>query len=100
MSKAGKATVMEKEDRLLVTDYSDNLEMVEKVLKSIDRPRPQVRITALIYDISLQDIENLGINWNQAIHGQPDATGKARSVKSASIRSRKCRFKPAPPEAR
>ena len=31
---------MEKEDRLLVTDYSDNLEMVEKVLKSIDRPRP------------------------------------------------------------
>jgi general secretion pathway protein D len=80
MSKAGRATVLEKEDRLLVTDYSDNLEMVEKVLKSIDRPRPQVRITALLYDISLQDIENLGINWNQAIHGHPDATGKAQSV--------------------
>jgi general secretion pathway protein D len=80
MSKAGKATVLDKEDRLLVTDYSDNLEMVEKVLKSIDRPRPQVRITALLYDISLQDIENLGINWNQAVHGHPDATGKAQSV--------------------
>jgi general secretion pathway protein D len=79
LSKAGKATVMEKEDRLLVTDYSDNLEMVEKVLKSIDRPRPQVRITALLYDISLQDIEKLGINWNQAVHGHPDATGAAQS---------------------
>jgi general secretion pathway protein D len=80
LSKAGKATIMEKEDRLLVTDYSDNLEMVEKVLKSIDRPRPQVRITALLYDISLQDIEKLGINWNQSIHGHPDSTGKAQSV--------------------
>src|SRR4051812_42248668 len=80
LSKAGRATVLDKEDRLLVTDYSDNLEMVEKVLKSIDRPRPQVRITALLYDISLQDIERLGINWNQAIHGHPDSTGKAQSV--------------------
>lgn len=80
MSKAGRATVMEKEDRLLVTDYSDNLEMVEKVLKSIDRPRPQVRITALLYDISLQDIEKLGINWNHSIHGRPDAAGDPQSV--------------------
>lgn len=77
LSKAGKATVMEKEDRLLVTDYGDNLAMVEKVLKSIDHPRPQVRITALIYDLSLKDIEDLGINWNHAIKTNIDATGKA-----------------------
>ena len=75
LSKSGKATAMDKEDRVLVTDYSDNLAMVEKVLASIDRPRPQVRITALIYDISLRDIEKLGINWNPSIHGRPDAAG-------------------------
>jgi general secretion pathway protein D len=80
LSKAGRATVLEKEDRLLVTDYPDNLEMVEKVMRSIDRPRPQVRITALLYDISLQDIEQLGINWNQQIHGHPDSTGKPQGV--------------------
>jgi general secretion pathway protein D len=80
LSKAGKATALEHEDRLLVTDYSDNLEMVEKVLKSVDQPRPQVRITALLYDISLEDIERLGINWNNSIHGHPDATGKAQGV--------------------
>ncbi len=79
LSKAGKVTILEKEDRLLVTDYSDNLEMVEKVMRSIDRPRPQVRITALLYDISLEDIEKLGINWNQAVHGHPDASGVAQS---------------------
>jgi general secretion pathway protein D len=75
MSKSGRAAIMEKEDRLLVADYPDNLAMVEKVLASIDRPRPQVRITALIYDISLRDIERIGINWNATFHGRPDASG-------------------------
>ena len=37
---------------LVVTDFAPNLAMVDKVLQMIDRPRPQVRITALIYDIS------------------------------------------------
>lgn len=79
MSKAGKCSVLEKEDRLLVTDYHDNLQMIEKVLASVDRPRPQVRITALIYNIGLEDVEKLGINWNDAFHGRPDANGVAQN---------------------
>ena len=75
LSKDGRVGVMEKEDRLLVTDYAENLAMVEKVLARIDRPRPQVRITALIYDISLQDIEQLGINGNQESQTRSDANG-------------------------
>lgn len=67
LSKSGRAAVMEREDRLVVTDFAPNLAMVEKVLEVIDRPRPQVRITALIYDISLQDVTKLGINWNQGV---------------------------------
>ncbi len=67
LSKSGRAAVLEREDRLVVTDFAPNLVMVEKVLDMIDRPRPQVRITALIYDISLQDITQLGINWNQGV---------------------------------
>jgi general secretion pathway protein D len=63
ISKEGRIGVLDKEDRLVITDYAENLSMVEQVLKKIDRPRPQVRITALIYDLSLQDIEDLGINW-------------------------------------
>ena len=42
----------------------------------IDRPRPQVRITALIYDLSLEDIQQLGINWNNILKsGNVDAKG-------------------------
>jgi general secretion pathway protein D len=75
MSKEGRAAVMEKEDRLLVTDYAENLAMIEKVIARIDHPRPQVRIIALLYDISLQDIEQIGINWNPTFKGRIDANG-------------------------
>lgn len=65
LSKDGRVAVMEHEDRLVVADYPENLAMVEKVLEKVDRPRPQVRITALIYDISLEDLEQLGIRWSE-----------------------------------
>ena len=74
---------MEREDRLLVTDYAENLAMVEKVLQRIDRPRPQVRITALIYDISLQDIEQMGINWNPTLQGRRRCRRRSRERRSA-----------------
>ena len=64
LSASGKVATMPAENRLVVVDYASNIEMVGRVLKKIDRPRPQVRITALIYDISLQDLEDLGFNWN------------------------------------
>jgi general secretion pathway protein D len=67
LSKEGRCSIMEKEDRLLVSDYAENLAMVESVLSRVDRPRPEVRITALIYDLSLEDIQELGVNWSNAL---------------------------------
>ncbi len=76
LSNAGRVATMPAENRLVVIDYASNIEMVKKVLAKIDRPRPQVRITALIYDISLQDVEQLGLNWNSSGKGNSlDANG-------------------------
>lgn len=69
LSPAGRVSTMPAESRLIVVDYPTNVEMVRKVLEKIDRPRPQVRITALIYDISLEDVEELGLNWNHSGKG-------------------------------
>ena len=69
LSPLGRIGVMPRENRLLVVDYADNIAMVRKVLAKIDRPRPQVRITALIYDLSLKDVEKLGLNWGSAAKG-------------------------------
>lgn len=69
LSTTGKIATMPNENRLVVVDYPSNIDMVRRVLEKIDRPRPQVRITGLIYDISLQDVEQLGINWGHSAKG-------------------------------
>ena len=81
LSPLGRVASMPKENRLLVVDYAANLEMARKVLARIDRPRPQVRITALIYDLSLQDVEQLGLNWGSAGKGNTvNASGDANQA--------------------
>ena len=81
LSPLGRVATMPKENRLLVVDYAANIDMARKVLERIDRPRPQVRITALIYDLSLQDVEQLGLNWSSAVKGNSvDADGNANQA--------------------
>jgi len=81
LSPLGRVAVMPLENRLLVVDYAANLDMVRKVLDRIDRSRPQVRITALIYDLSLQDVEQLGLNWGSAGKGNTvNADGQANQA--------------------
>ncbi len=76
----GRAEAVEGEDRLIVVDFAENLQMAARVLQQIDRPRPQVQITALIYDLSLEDVEQIGINWSNAIKFQTDSNGDALSA--------------------
>jgi general secretion pathway protein D len=80
LSIDGRVAALEDEDRLLVVDHAQNLDMAKIVLERVDRPRPQVRITAMIYDISVEDIEQLGINWNQSLQGRIDANGDPQQL--------------------
>lgn len=75
LSLDGKAATMDEEDRLVVVDYPENLEMVRQMIEQIDVPRKMIRITSFIYDISLEDMETLGVNWSHALKGKPDAAG-------------------------
>ena len=81
LSQEGRVGTMPEENRLIVTDYASNIAMVKKVLEKIDRPLPQVRITALIYDVSLEDVEQLGLNWNSVAKGNNlDADGNPQQA--------------------
>lgn len=75
LSQVGRVSTMPAENRLVVIDYASNVDMVRRVLEKLDRPRPQVRITALIYDISLTDVEQLGLNWNNPGSGSNSTDG-------------------------
>ena len=87
LSSTGKVATMPAENRLVVVDYPSNIDMVRRVLERIDRPRPQVRITGLIYDISLQDVEQLGLNWNNAGTGSAPGTTGAGSEQFLQVKA-------------
>ena len=72
LSAEGKVAVLEPEGRLLVTDHQERVDLARQVIKDLDTPRRQVRITALIYDLSVEDIERLGINWNSTVKWRHD----------------------------
>ena len=82
VSKDGRVGMMESENRLVVLDYQANLDLIRRTIERIDVPRPQVRITAYIYDLSLDDIERLGINWSTAGKFNHDSNGDATSLLS------------------
>ncbi|QEG43541.1 secretin N-terminal domain-containing protein [Roseimaritima ulvae] len=59
------------ENRIIVRGDERQLQLASQIVRQLDRPRPQVRITALIYDVGLDEIANLGIDWS---HGKSDGS--------------------------
>lgn len=80
ISSDGRAAIVESENQVVVIDRPENLRMIEGMLQRLDVPKPQVRITALIYDIDLDDMESLGVNWSQVFKGRPDSNGNPQNV--------------------
>jgi type IV pilus assembly protein PilQ len=52
------------EDMLVVTDYTDNLEKVRKILKEVDRRPQQVLVEATILAATLTDNNALGVDFS------------------------------------
>jgi len=75
ISADGRAAVVESENQVVVIDRPENLRMIEGMLQRLDIPKPQVRITALIYDIDMDDMESLGVDWSGAFKGRSNADG-------------------------
>ena len=80
LSKEGKVASMDLDNRVVVYDYPSQLKIIQQALKQLDVPRTQVRITAYIYDLNMQDVLNLGVNWNNAFKGRHDAAGAAQTT--------------------
>ena len=80
LSPDGKIATMARENKVVIVDYPPQLRLAERQFKQLDVPQTQIRITAFIYDVSLEDMKQLGINWNQISKGRFDANGDAKSL--------------------
>ncbi|OYP34423.1 hypothetical protein CGZ80_15360 [Rhodopirellula sp. MGV] len=75
LSPTGRLAPIELENKLVVSDQLANLEQISAAVEQLDQPRAQVRIWAMIYDCSTDDLDRLGINWNSSVAGTAiDAT--------------------------
>jgi len=61
---------------LIVRDTASNLEVITKVVESLDSATPQVLIEAKIIETTLNNTENMGIDWVV----KAGATGAARPI--------------------
>lgn len=62
-SERGAITYDERTNTVIVTDISDRIQIMAKVIETLDRTTPQVLIEAKIVETNLNDTENLGIDW-------------------------------------
>ncbi len=62
-SERGSINFDERTNTLIVTDISKRLDLMEGVIKKLDRTTPQVLIEAKIVETNFNDQENLGIDW-------------------------------------
>ncbi len=67
---SGTYVTIEGEQVVLVSGPPEILRRAESVFQQVDQPRAQVRITAYIYDVSLGELERLGIDWSNQIMSQ------------------------------
>ncbi|WP_171184235.1 secretin N-terminal domain-containing protein [Alienimonas chondri] len=70
LGENGRVSAMDNEDRLLVVDSPANLRAIQSAMQSLDVPRVQVRIRALIYDCAIEDGRDLGLNWGGSLRGR------------------------------
>ncbi len=80
--EAGKAASLKSGNQLVASGTPQQLALVSKLIKQIDIPQPQVRIRALIYDISLEDMEELGLNWRNDAKFRQNRADEPQSVLS------------------
>ncbi|MFG0289817.1 MAG: secretin N-terminal domain-containing protein [Rhodopirellula sp. JB044] len=81
-SDAPIVAVYEEENRIMVRGTPEQLTLAAEAFQQLDVPRAQVRISALIYDVNLEELESLGIQWGRGTLG---GQATAKTLEFASL---------------
>jgi len=66
----GNEKTQERSNLLIVRDNPANIEDIERIIKTVDTPAPQVLIEARIMEVNVNALDALGINWNVQVSTQ------------------------------
>ncbi len=77
--------VYPEENRIMVKGSRDDLRLATEAIEQLDKPRPQVRITAMIYDVGLNELEQLGINWTRDLRAVANSRNEVYEEVAQSV---------------
>jgi type II secretory pathway component GspD/PulD (secretin) len=77
--------VYPEENRIMIKGSADDLRIASEAIEKLDVPRQQVRITAMIYDVALGELERLGVNWNREVRGIANTNNDAIAAVTNSV---------------
>ncbi len=67
LSESGVAICDPRTNSILVKDVASNMKNVEELIKSLDKPIPQVMISVDMLDVSKSVVDQLGIDWSNPL---------------------------------
>lgn len=77
--------VYPEENRLMIKGDREQLQLAQEAIEQLDVPRQQVRITAMIYDVGLSELEELGINISRDLRAVANARNEVLEGVSNSV---------------
>lgn len=80
LNATSKVVVIESENRIAIVGSADELLLAKRIFDELDQPRQQVRITALIYDVNVDEVERLGVNWTHNVKAGINSSGIAQQT--------------------
>jgi len=63
LSPRGRIDVDQRTNALIVTDVSDNLDLVAQIVNELDQETPQITISAKLFEIDSKALFEMGIDW-------------------------------------
>ncbi|MGE0760527.1 MAG: secretin N-terminal domain-containing protein [Pirellulaceae bacterium] len=75
----GQVTAIAQDNLLVVSGPDAAVRSAAQLIRQIDIPRKQVRISAVLYDVDLDALERLGVNWRNAGKGRIDGNNSPNS---------------------
>ncbi len=70
----------DEEGKVIVAASPAGIDAITRLIARLDLPRKQVRITAYMYDVSVEVMERLGFNWSKTGRGRINGSGDPQSV--------------------
>ena len=67
LSEAGSVVEDSRTNSLVVTDSPERLEVIARVIASLDVPAPQVLLEVEMLDVSKNTVDKLGVNWPETL---------------------------------